>query len=65
MHKLIQVVASDLDLDITSGRKPEVLHTWKTAQHHGKRKMAKLMRRAQRWARKATRPHDLTWVRGV
>lgn len=28
-------------------------HVWTVATHHGKRKLAKLVRRANRWARKA------------
>lgn len=30
-------------------------HVWKVAHHHGKKKMAKLMKRAQRWATRAAR----------
>lgn len=63
----IQVVAYD-PMNNLPGH-VAVLHTWKTAHHHGRKKMAKLMRRAQRHLRRTlTQDHSsdhILYVRSV
>lgn len=48
--KRIEVVAYD-PMNSLPGH-VAVLHTWKTAHHHGKRKAAKLARRADKFMRR-------------
>lgn len=65
--KKIEVVAYDA-MSSLPGR-AAILHSWKTAHHHGKRKMAKLQRRANRWLRKAVTQdrsnEHVIYLRGV